>query len=345
MQQQGRSLEAAARDVLHQLALLDLLDAGTTDAELRRSLAARGLPDDDSIRASAVCHLERQGFLRPGDTPGALHTVTATGRQAHDRIAASFSQLRHPAGAERAALAAERQELERLHSDFLATVSHELRTPLTLIRTSIGLLLDSNPDAAMRERLLHNVKQSTDRMHALVADLLDLARLRHGGIELQVRRVDMGGLVRGAAALMGPLLDTKEQALELSIPVPAPSVLGDYRRLERVVLNLLANANQFAPPGALLRIDVSAEADGATVAVADTGPGIAPEAQARLWEQFYTDRTSSSSHDIGAGLGLPIARGIVEAHGGHIWAESVVGQGSTFAFTLPAEPPLTEVQE
>ncbi len=81
------------------------------------------------------------------------------------------------------------------------------------------------------------------------------------------------------------------------------------------------------------------------MAVADTGPGIAPEAQARLWERFYTERTDSSSRTIGAGLGLPIAKGIVEAHGGRIWVESAVGQGSTFAFALPAEPPLAEEPE
>jgi signal transduction histidine kinase len=249
------------------------------------------------------------------------------------------------AGRERAALAAERAELERLRDDFLATVSHELRTPLTLIRTSIGLLLDGDPDAAMRERLLRNVKQGTDRMQALVADLLDLARLRNLQVALNLRRVGLGELAHGAAALLAPLLAEKGQLLDVTVPDPAPAVLGDQRRLERVLVNLLANAHKFAPRGARVAITVAAERDGAIVAVSDTGPGIAPAAQARLWEQFYTGRTSSSSHDIGVGLGLPIARGIVEAHGGRIWVESVVGEGSTFRFALPAEPPRAEEAE
>jgi signal transduction histidine kinase len=200
-------------------------------------------------------------------------------------------------------------------------------------------LLDGDPDAAMRARLLRNVKQGADRMHALVTDLLDLARLRHGKVELQIRRVDLGELAREVAALIAPLLEAKGQVLEVAVSDPAPSVLGDYRRLERVLLNLLANAHKFAPRAARIAIAVAAEREGAIVAVTDTGPGIASEAQARLWEQFYTGRTSSSSHDIGVGLGLPIARGIVEAHGGNIRVESVIGVGSTFSFTLPAEPP------
>ena len=355
MRQPGGALEEAARDVLYQLAILELLDAGATGAGVRRGLEARELPGDGALLSGALRRLERQGYLRRGGAPGAPYTVTAAGRQARERIAADYRRLLRradggtdapaPDGAARAALAVERQELERLRSEFLATVSHELRTPLTLIRTSIGLLLDSDPDPAMRARLLRNIRQSADRMHALVTDLLDLARFRHGRAELQLRRVDLGELVDGAAALLRPLLDAKGQALELAIPAPAPRVLGDHRRLERVLLNLLANASTFSPPGARVRITVAAEAGGATVAVADTGPGIAPEAQARLWERFYTERTSSSGHNIGAGLGLPIARGIVEAHGGRIWVESAVGRGSTFAFALPAEPPLAEEPE
>ncbi|MEA2586239.1 MAG: hypothetical protein QOF33_4324 [Thermomicrobiales bacterium] len=248
-----------------------------------------------------------------------------------------------PGGSEATHLAAERQELERLRTDLLSTISHELRTPLTLIRTSVGLLLDSDPDEVMRRRLLRNIKQSTDRMHALVTDLLDLARLRSDRIEFQIRRVDLGELTTGAVSLMRPLFDAKKQRVEVDVISPAPAVLGDYRRLERVLLNLLSNANKFAPARALIRIDVSEDESVVTVGVADTGPGIPKEAMPHLFDQFYTGRTSSSHHNIGAGLGLPIAKGIVEAHGGRIWAESVVGVGSTLYFMLPKEG-MTEVE-
>jgi two-component system sensor histidine kinase GlrK len=196
-------------------------------------------------------------------------------------------------------------------------------------------LLDSNPDEAMRRRLLRNIKQSTDRMHALVNDLLDLARLRSDRIELRVRRVDLGELVDSAVALMRPLFEAKEQRVATAIGAPSPAIAGDARRLERVLLNLLGNATKFAPAGAAIEVRIRDDADAVTIAVSDTGPGIPPEAQPHLFEQFYTGRTSSSRHNIGAGLGLPIAKGIVEAHGGRIWVESGVGVGTTVAFTLP----------
>jgi signal transduction histidine kinase len=172
-------------------------------------------------------------------------------------------------------------------------------------------------------------------MHALVSDLLDLARLRGNRLELQIRRVDLGELVSGVVSLMRPLLDAKEQRVELAIPLPAPTVPGDSRRLERVLLNLLSNANTFAPAGSEIAINMRQDAHEVTIAVQDAGPGITAAAIPHLFEQFFTERTSSSRHNIGAGLGLPIAKGIVEAHGGRIWVESTVGAGTTVSFTLP----------
>ncbi|HEX2923083.1 MAG TPA: ATP-binding protein [Chloroflexota bacterium] len=242
-------------------------------------------------------------------------------------------------------LAAARQEIERLRSDLLSTVSHELRTPLTLIRTSVGLLLDTEPDPAMRERLLRNIKQSADRMQALVTDMLDLVRLRNGRAELAIELLDVGELVESAASLMKPLLDEKEQGLELDMPLVAPRVMGDQRRLEQVLLNLLSNANKFAPQAATVRISVSEDAESVMLSVADSGPGITPAGQERLFDQFYTSRTSSPSHNIGVGLGLPIAKGIVEAHGGRIWVESEMEKGSIFRFSIPKDGPGRGVAE
>ena len=245
-------------------------------------------------------------------------------------------RLAPPAGeTDRAVLEAERERIERLRTDFLSTISHELRTPLTLIRTSIGLLLDSDPDEVMRERLLRNIKQSSDRMQALVTDLLDLARMRSDRLELHIRRIDLGELVAGAVSLMRPLIDEKGQRVTIAVPSPAPVVPGDQRRLERVLLNLLSNATKFAPPGAAILVRVTGDGEVVTVSVGDNGPGIPADAIPYLFEQFYTGRTSSSRHSIGAGLGLPIAKGIVEAHGGRIWVESTAGAGSVVSFSLP----------
>jgi signal transduction histidine kinase len=254
----------------------------------------------------------------------------------------------------------ERRSVERLRRALLSTVSHELRTPLTLIRTSIGLLLDDQAgermDEAMRDRLLRNVKSSADRMHRLVTDMLDLARLQSGYAELQVRWVDLELLVRGAATLMAPLYASKRQDLRVEIvdvpdlvpntgagtelgARPGLRVMGDPNRLEQVLFNLLSNATKFSPPGAAVTIRVTPGAEWATVCVVDNGPGIPMEAQRHLFEQFFIDRTRSQAGQVGAGLGLPIAKGLVEAHGGRMWVESEVGAGSTFCFAVPVPGP------
>mgnify|MGYP005847411069 CR=1 FL=1 len=347
---------------LTQLAVLYLLDSELGRSELVDRLAESGVSVDDQPLYRLLRRLESQGYLHSrssasGGSPRRCYVITDKGRRARSASTECWRALRGAldtlvgaAGspqalsidasqleAERTALVAERQEVDRLRSDLLSTVSHELRTPLTLIRTSVGLLLDSNPDAKMRQRLLRNIKQSSDRMHLLVTDILDLVRLRSKEAELQVRCLDVGELVTEAATLMRPLLDQKGQRLELEVPQPAPKLLGDRRRLEQVLLNLLSNANKFAPNGAGVRIRVRTEEQQVVIAVADDGPGIPPEAQESLFDRFYTAQTSSPSHNIGAGLGLPIAKGIVEAHGGHIWVESTVGAGSTFYVALPEE--------
>jgi signal transduction histidine kinase len=264
---------------------------------------------------------------------------------------------------ERAAVLRERGEVERLRRTLLSTVSHELRTPLTLIRTSIGLLLDDRAeermDDAMRERLLRNVKHSAERMHRLVSDMLDVARLESGYAELQVRWLDVEQLVRSVTALMQPLITDRGQELVVEVvdvagispdaapcaglgATPGMQVMGDPNRLEQVLINLLSNASKFSPAGTRVTLRVTPGAEWVTVCVADNGTGISPEGQRHLFEQFFVDRSRSRAGPAGAGLGLPIAKGLVEAHGGRLWVESALGVGSTFCFALPvAGPPRT----
>jgi signal transduction histidine kinase len=311
------------------VAVLCAVVAGASIGEIAASLGAgvRAIDPDDVARVLA--DLERRQLLQAGGEPeGAIHVLTERGRRMIlDQVGTWATAA--------TGLETERRQVERLRTDLLSTISHELRTPLTLIRTSIGLLLDSDPDAEMRQRLLRNIKGSTDQMHALVTDLLDLARLRGDRLELQIRRVDLGELLSGVVSLMRPLLDAKEQRVGLALPMPAPAVPGDSRRLERVLLNLLSNANTFAPAGSEITISMREDAREVTIAVQDAGPGITAAGIPHLFEQFFTERTSSSRHNIGAGLGLPIAKGIIEAHGGRIWVESTVGVGTTVSFALP----------
>jgi two-component system sensor histidine kinase ResE len=310
---------------LIELAVLAALGAGAAEQEVTTALQdGGGSLDREDVRRLGEC-LAGQGLLQRVDRDGPDYALTPAGRRATLALAG-----------ESVAVAADHEaRIERLRTDLLSTVSHELRTPLTLIRTSIGLLLDSQPDEEMRLRLLHNIKQSTDRMSALVTDLLDLVRLRHERAELPMRRIDVGVLVTDVATMMRPLIEDRQQTLEVPPLRPWPRLQGDPRRLERLVLNLVSNASKFSPPGARIRIEVVAAREEVTIGVADTGPGIPPEVLPHLFEQFYTARTSSSSHNIGVGLGLPIAKSIAEAHGGRIDVESEVGVGSTFRVTLP----------
>jgi signal transduction histidine kinase len=230
------------------------------------------------------------------------------------------------------------EELERLRTDLLATVGHELRTPLTAIRTSVGLLLDPGlePSEDQRQQLLGTIGRSADRMQRLVTDLLDLARLRAGRVEMEIERFDARMLVEDAAAAIGPMAAARDQSIRVEIPdAPLPAV-GDRRRLEQALLNLAANAQKFSPSGAEVVIRVAAHDGGVRWTVVDHGPGISAEEQARLFERFFVGTSDRQGAGGGAGIGLPTALAIAQAHGGTIEVESAIGAGSTFHLVVPA---------
>ena len=228
------------------------------------------------------------------------------------------------------------EELERLRTDLLSTVGHELRTPLTAIRTSAGILLDPGlePSDAQRQQLLGTIGRSADRMQRLLTELLDLARLRAGRIEMQRTRFDARELAREVAVAIEPMAAVRGQLVRLELGDDPMPVDGDRRRLEQALLNLAANAQKFSPSGSDITIAVRPETGGVGWTVTDAGPGIGPEEQARLFERFFVggaDRASSG----GAGIGLPTALAIAQAHGGTIEVDSEVGRGSTFRLVVP----------
>jgi signal transduction histidine kinase len=234
------------------------------------------------------------------------------------------------------------EALERLRTDLLSTIAHELRTPLTAVRTSVGLLLDpaSEPTLAQRGAMLETIDRNAARMQRLVDDILDLARFRSGAIRLQLRRFDATTLAETAIASVAPLAARSEQHIRLTAPSGAgPMVFGDHRRLERALVNIISNAQRFAPDGGEIVVDVRARDDCVCWSVTDAGPGIAPEDQARLFERFFVGRTDRGAASQGVGLGLPITLAIAQAHGGTVDVRSAPGQGSTFSLVVPSAGP------
>jgi signal transduction histidine kinase len=242
------------------------------------------------------------------------------------------------------------EERERLERDLLSMVSHELRTPLTAIKTSVGALTDddpANPRAVKRDptelRLLQNIERSTDRLINLVNELLDMAQLRAGRVTLNIQPVHLEELLLDTAAQVRPLLDARGQRLSLDLPPPGTPrrerlcVHADRRRVEQVVLNLLSNAIKYGPQGSEIVLGATPRAGSVRVFVRDDGPGVAPHEQKLIFDKFYQGAGAPAQRNESSGLGLAIARTIVELHGGTIGVTSRPGRGSTFYFTLPQD--------
>jgi signal transduction histidine kinase len=233
----------------------------------------------------------------------------------------------------------ELEQLERLRRDLVANVSHELKTPISALRAHLENLLDGveRPDPETLQVMLGQ----SDRLGRLVDQLLELSRLESGDLPLQREELSLGPLVSEVMSEIEVARADRRVALERRLSEDLPAVLGDRERIHQVLFNLLDNAVRFTPEGG--RVTVSAERhDGAVdVHVTDTGSGIAPEHLPRLFERFYRVDPARSQKEGGTGIGLAIARSVVEAHGGRIWADSSPGRGSVFTFELPVAPAAT----
>ncbi len=221
---------------------------------------------------------------------------------------------------------------------FVADASHELRTPLAVMRAELEVALRDHDPAADASEVLDSAAEEVARMSKIVDDLLTLAHRDENRLELLLEPVDLGVVATGVADQLRPLAE--QAGVQLGVEAPAgAAVLADRARLTQVVTNLVDNAVKFTGAGGAVRVRVWEAADGAGLAVADTGPGIAPEHLRRVFDRFYRLDAARSRARGGSGLGLAICRELVEAHGGRIWAESVVGAGSTFSLALPIQPP------
>jgi signal transduction histidine kinase len=220
-------------------------------------------------------------------------------------------------------------------SEFVRTVTHELRIPLTSIKGYTDLLKMVGPLNAQQEEFVVTVQNNIERMTALVSDLSDIARIESGRLKLDIGPVDLEDLLGSSLLNLRNKIDARQQKLIVEVPADMPPVRADRDRLLRVVTHLLNNAHKYSPPGSSIRISASAGDNSVHIRVIDTGYGIAPADQPRVFDQFFRSDAPAVREETGWGLGLHLSRRLVEMLGGHIDVHSELGRGSTFTVTLP----------
>jgi signal transduction histidine kinase len=230
------------------------------------------------------------------------------------------------------------RELDRLKDDFVASVSHELRTPLTSIQGYLELVLDKSFGGDLltddQRSFLAVVERNSDRLQRLVADLLFVAQVDAGALVLERSEVDVAEVARECVEAARPVAE--EKGIELAwVGEPPPPVSGDRARLGQLLDNLVSNALKFTPEGGRVEVKTASANGEAVIEVEDTGVGISPEEQERLFQRFFRAAHATERAIQGTGLGLSITKAIVEAHGGRISVTSAEGGGTTFTVHLP----------
>lgn len=230
------------------------------------------------------------------------------------------------------------RRLERIRTEFVDNLSHELRTPLTSVRLLTETLARDLDDLVVPDRVRDRVARidvETGHLVQMVSELLELSRIEAGGQRLYLDVVDMAEVVRASCERLRLFAERQGIRVEVRTAAGLPLVRGDAERLGQVLLNLIHNALKFSPSGSTVTVSAEAGADVVTVSVADQGPGIARQDQARIFERFYKVDRARVRGMGGTGLGLAIARHIVEDHAGRLELDSEEGRGATFRFSLP----------
>jgi signal transduction histidine kinase len=299
---------------------------------------------DERLRLAPENAAQLSGFiplLSGGEIIGAL-SLSFVDPATDSRVAETFALMLANAAGEALGRARSydaehvaREKAETLaaaRADVLGVVAHDLRNPLGLVSSSASFLLDEDPAPEQRHEMLEVMQRAVRQMNRLIGDLLDATRLQAGRLRLDVRDVDVRSLLGDAIESSRP--SAKERQIELSSEAPAGyRVRADPGRLLQVIGNLSTNAIKFTPVGGRVMLSVKPVAGEMVFAVSDNGPGMTPDEMDHLFDRFWQARDADRR---GIGLGLVISKGIVEAHGGRIWAESTPGRGSTFAFSVPA---------
>ena len=287
------------------------------------------------VEAETAVVLAEQRAVRLG-----LVAILLVGSFAFAQVAARSLRQRKMIAAALGQVEAKSREVEaanRHKSEFLANMSHELRTPLNAIIGFSDVLAERmfgeiNPKQG---EYLGDIRASGQHLLSLINDILDLSKVEAGKMELQLTRFSLADALQSVVMMLRERAADRGIALSTQIDPEIGQVEADERKVKQIVLNLLTNALKFTPTGGQVRLRATRAGDGVAVAVTDTGVGIAPADQARVFEEFAQARTGATGEQEGTGLGLTLSRKFVELHGGKISVESGLGTGSTFTFTLP----------
>jgi PAS domain S-box-containing protein len=312
-----------------------VLEADITPAFIRASFAE---PEQRrTVEALGPRSLICVPLVNSGKPLGALTLVTSgSGRRyeiADLSLAADLAR-RAAIVVEHARLFHEAQQATRARDDVLAVVAHDLRNPLNTVTMAISLMLESTPVENVKERRqVEIVRRAADRMNRMIQDLLDVRRMEQGRLGVESKPESPASLINDTVEMLRPLAIGSTITLDADVSEDLPLVVADASRIQQVLSNLVGNAVKFTPRDGHVTVCAERIDGGVRFGVIDTGPGIPPDQVPHIFGRFWQAMPSDRR---GIGLGLAIAKGIVEAHGGMIWVESHVGLGSTFYFTLPS---------
>ena len=293
-----------------------------------RELLGAGATDMKFVRKDGVERVHSMSLDRIKDDLGVVNGYVSTSEDITDRIEAE----------RRLVEAVERlREVDQVKDAFVSSVSHELRTPITSILGYTEMLEDGVYGDLGPEQLdaVRRLSANSTRLLSLIDDLLTLSRVQEDGLRLADRIVDLRSIVAAGTAVVAPTIERRELAMSVDLPDEPVPFLGDRDMLERVVINLVGNAAKFTPEGGRVDVALVAGPDAAVIEVADTGIGIPPEEQERLFTRFFRSSLAQQQAIPGSGLGLSIANAIVDKHGGSMSVESEPGHGTTFRVRLP----------
>lgn len=229
------------------------------------------------------------------------------------------------------------REAAVMKNEFVSMVSHELRTPLTSIKGYVDLIVDGDAGEIneIQREFLGIVQENSDRLVSLINDILDISRIESGRVHLRVEPLEMSEIIQGVADTFRAVAASADIELKCRVEEPLPRAAGDRDRIGQVLMNLVSNAVKYSPGGGSVTIEARQEGEEVVVSVSDTGIGIAPDDQERLFTKFYRVDSSLTRDIGGTGLGLSICKSVVELLGGDVGCDSEAGTGSTFWFSLP----------